>query len=454
MVSDYIYIVHCEQHLHTNIYKIGRTSQQEFRRFNGYPKNSELLLYIHVNDSHAIELELLTLFKEKYVQISSAGVEYFQGDVKEMVRDVVNICLNNFGNTIATPITNELLNIFPNYKYDYSFGGRHRLCLLRDNILYYIEDKQLKSCNVDKVFANNIIKHFLNDKNKLCIKNNVYFKYTEEIISQVINLFPYTFKNIITKDNVELYSYASFINHPEILFSCNCKIGTYYQSYNNNKLLNSNDTFINKQSYIISQSLLNTLFPFKVLFNDNEYGVIYEDVDIEDVECTSLDVRSVCFDNDVLLYYLLYSKFLVHKTCLVDDYVEDVNKYMKTIIQLYNDIISIDNIHELYNPFANAKTSDDVLQSYNNYMNVINCISKVKYNYGLYWLLTKDSIPLFKGKDIDSWLFHQYTGWIINVDLNYHDACKWWFDNTTQWIITNNDGHVIIKWNNILFHIN
>ena len=40
MVSDYIYIVHCEQHKDTNIYKVGRTAQQEFRRFNGYPKNT------------------------------------------------------------------------------------------------------------------------------------------------------------------------------------------------------------------------------------------------------------------------------------------------------------------------------------------------------------------------------------------------------------------------------
>ena len=81
MVSDYIYIVHCEQHKDTNIYKVGRTAQQEFRRFNGYPKNSELLLYIHVNNSLHVENIILELFKEKYEQILSAGVEYFKGVV-------------------------------------------------------------------------------------------------------------------------------------------------------------------------------------------------------------------------------------------------------------------------------------------------------------------------------------------------------------------------------------
>ena len=455
MVSDYIYIVHCEQHIHTNIYKIGRTSQQEFRRFNGYPKNSELLLYMHVDDSHTIELELLSLFKEKYTQITSAGAEYFQGDVKEMVKDVVSICLMNFGPTVTQPITDELMSIFPNYKYDYSFGGRHRLCLLRDNILFYIDEKKLMSCNVDKTFAENIFKYFKNDKSKLCIKNNVYFKYTEEIISQVVKLLPYTFKDIISNKQYNLLSYSSFINHPQNLFTCNCKIGIYYQSFNNNKLNNINDTFIVKQSYIISQTLMEQLIPYKILFNDEMYGVIYDDQDISHVDCDDLCLHSKCIDNDVILYSCLYNNLLKDKICLVDEYTDIVNKYLPTVSQLFNDVINVDTIDQLYNPFKDAINADDVLQSYNNYINVMSYITTdAKYNYGLYWLLTKDDISMFKGKDLIGWLFHQYTGWIINNEINYHDACKWWFNNTKYWIINNSDGKVNITWNDIVFNIN
>ncbi len=68
-----------------------------------------LLLYIHVNNSLHVENIILELFKEKYEQILSAGVEYFKGDVKDMINTVVAICLENFGTTEEISVTEELL---------------------------------------------------------------------------------------------------------------------------------------------------------------------------------------------------------------------------------------------------------------------------------------------------------------------------------------------------------
>lgn len=463
MVSDYIYIVHCEQHKHTNIYKIGRTSQQEFRRFNGYPKNSELLLYIHVNDSHAIELELLTIFKEKYKQITSAGVEYFQGDVHEMVKDIVKIALNNFDSTNTKPVKSDLINIFPNYKYDYSFGGRHRLCILKNNKLYYIEQKDLMSCEIDKVFSQRIFQFYKNDKNNNIIKNNVYFKYTEKIIEQIILLLPYNFSEIITDNNIDYFNYNSFLNNPQYLFSCNCKINNNYYiniNKNNNKYIINNQYFIHKNSFLISVNLIDKIIPFKTLFIDTHYGVIFDNEFTDDVDCVTVVNQSKSIENDVLLYYIFYNHVLCNKECLVENYTNIVDKYLNTIAKLINDIINIETIKELYDPFKDATSPDDVLQSYKNYIDVMTACNKNNlfddtFNYGLYWLLMKEqSDTLSLNDDINDWLFNEYTTWVQESKLNYHSACKWWFKNTQQWKINQFDTNKVkIDWNNISFQI-
>ena len=124
----------------------------------------------------------------------------------------------------------QLLNVFPNYKYDFSFGGRHRLCMLRvtnQANLYYIENKELQSCLVDITFANKIL------KSNIGIKNNIYFKYTEKLIDAVLNIIPYKYSiiyNETSNEKPQLYTHASFIDHPEILFSCNCQINIDYTS--------------------------------------------------------------------------------------------------------------------------------------------------------------------------------------------------------------------------------
>jgi hypothetical protein len=440
MVSDYIYIVHCEQHRDTNIYKIGRTAQQEFRRFNGYPKNSELLLYIHVNNSSHVENLILDLFKNKYEQILSAGVEYFKGDVKEMIKDITEISLQNFSVTEEKCISDDLLNIFPNYKYDISFGGRHRLCILKDYKLYYIVDKELKSIEINKNHYNNIIKH-------TNIKNNIYFKYTDKIINDILNIIPYHYK-IITEDEIKYIDYSQFLYNPDILFNINCKIDDKYIhiDHANDFVYIDNCKYYLKNRYLISVNLIKNIIPVKTMYIDTYYGVIFEDDYTDDVDCKTLITRSCYIENDILLFYIIYEYIIKDKECLVEGFKERCEKYLKDIVNIINDIVNINTIKFLYDPFKNAKTSKHIIKSFNNYFNVMNEICDDLYdeyfNYGLYWL---SNTKLNNYTTIDD-LFKQFTEWVKNKNLNYHSACKWWFNQ--QFYITDNK----LTWKNFIIN--
>lgn len=422
MVSDYIYIVHCEQHRDTNIYKLGRTAQQEFRRFNGYPKNSELLLYVHVNNSFYVENILLNIFKEKYEHITSAGAEYFKGDVKDMINTVISICLDNFGNTEERCVTNELISVFPNYKYDISFGGRHRLCMLKDYKLYYIVDKELKSINVSKLYYHNIIKH-------TSIKSNVYFKYTEKIINDILNIIPHSYK-ILTDHELCMIDYNQFLYNPELLFNVNCRVDNKYIHIDVDKEYIYIDKlkYYRKNKYLISIDLIKSIIPVKTMFIDTHYGVIFADDYTDDVDCKTLITRSCYIENDILLFYIIYEYILKDKECLVEGFKERCEKYLKDIVNIINDIVNIDTIKFLYDPFKNAKTKKNVLKSFNNYINVMQEICDNLYdeyfNYGLYWLCNDNIINYHSVDD----LFKQFTNWINSNNLNYLSACKWWFN--------------------------
>lgn len=72
------------------IYKIGKTCQDPIKRFNQYPKSSELILIIKVNDCHITEKKLLSIFNKKFTQRKDIGSEYFHGSVNEMISCIMN----------------------------------------------------------------------------------------------------------------------------------------------------------------------------------------------------------------------------------------------------------------------------------------------------------------------------------------------------------------------------
>ena len=88
------------------IYKIGKSTQSDFKRFKGYKKGGRLLYMSECYDCHELEKQLIDLFKTKYEL--KQGKEYFQGNFRRMVNDIQFACYNEQGDVaLDDVISNE-----------------------------------------------------------------------------------------------------------------------------------------------------------------------------------------------------------------------------------------------------------------------------------------------------------------------------------------------------------
>jgi len=90
---EYIYILKEREFIKTNedIYKIGKTRQDNLGRFNNYPNGSSLYLQYFCNNSDFIELRIIDSFKENFIQRLDIGREYFEGNIDEMMNNIYHI---------------------------------------------------------------------------------------------------------------------------------------------------------------------------------------------------------------------------------------------------------------------------------------------------------------------------------------------------------------------------
>jgi hypothetical protein len=97
-MREYIYLIQEREFIKTNeeIYKIGKSKQENLKRFNSYPKGSELLFQCICNDCNKIENELIKLFKEKYKLQKNIGNEYFKGNYIDMIKDIYDTIILNY----------------------------------------------------------------------------------------------------------------------------------------------------------------------------------------------------------------------------------------------------------------------------------------------------------------------------------------------------------------------
>lgn len=86
----YIYLLRTREFIRLNeqTYKIGKTRQKNLKRFDSYPKKSELMLKMFTPNVDADENMLIDLFKSKYKHMTDYGREYFNGDVHCMIDDI------------------------------------------------------------------------------------------------------------------------------------------------------------------------------------------------------------------------------------------------------------------------------------------------------------------------------------------------------------------------------
>lgn len=67
------------------VYKVGKTTQPDLKRFKSYPNGSELLFHSRCYDCTKAEKNILKVFRSTFVSRKDIGAEYFEGNVWEML---------------------------------------------------------------------------------------------------------------------------------------------------------------------------------------------------------------------------------------------------------------------------------------------------------------------------------------------------------------------------------
>lgn len=96
-MPQYIYMLREREFIASNqdIYKIGRSEQENCIRVVKYPKSSELICKNSCFDCLEMENYLIKLFKNKYIQRTDIGSEYFEGNVIQMHNDICMTIVND-----------------------------------------------------------------------------------------------------------------------------------------------------------------------------------------------------------------------------------------------------------------------------------------------------------------------------------------------------------------------
>ena len=93
---EYVYLIREREFIRLDefTYKIGRTTQSPNNRLNGYPKGSEVILFVNVDDCVKIEDIIIKVFTLKFKLMDEYGAEYFNGNKNDMIRTILKIILN------------------------------------------------------------------------------------------------------------------------------------------------------------------------------------------------------------------------------------------------------------------------------------------------------------------------------------------------------------------------
>ena len=90
---EYVYIIQEREFVKEGrpLYKIGRTKQEPNKRYVSYPKDSVLFMMLSVPNCQNAERAIKSIFKKKFKQDRSIGVEYFEGNIEEMKKEYLKL---------------------------------------------------------------------------------------------------------------------------------------------------------------------------------------------------------------------------------------------------------------------------------------------------------------------------------------------------------------------------
>jgi hypothetical protein len=173
MSAQYVYLIQEREFIKTseNIFKVGKSKQENNKRINQYPKQSKLILQILCDNCDILEKELIISFKNKYNHRKDIGNEYFEGEHEDMIKNIF-YTRNNF---------DDIIN-YEKIEKEKTQDALKRELLKKENDIKIQEEKKLilkqeKEFNIQK-------KELLKE---LITKQKENEKKQKELIKQAIN---------------------------------------------------------------------------------------------------------------------------------------------------------------------------------------------------------------------------------------------------------------------------
>lgn len=322
-MTEYIYLLQTREFIKTNenIYKIGKTKQENLKRICSYDNGTILICQFKCIDCDKLEKKLITLFKEKYEIQKDIGNEYFKGNCDDMRDDIYNYIKNE--NIIEDDEEciikddneniyhyypneeklNEIKEKFPCYKHDECFGGKQKL---------------VKICIEENIHGTVLSVYFIDDKFLYDIHRNISSEDESKYYNKLIN------RKIIIKNEIYDMNNKQFIN--KLIKS---KIKISIQSENINDIIEKYNLYkdrLYKSAYIVDNIILNNCIVNDVIYCDYIDNQLYIEFTIpccDDIkpwshETIKKEIRIMKI-NDKIYDYALLRKYTPYYIELKDD---------------------------------------------------------------------------------------------------------------------------------------
>lgn len=254
IMNNYIYLIQTREfkNMNQNVYKIGKTKQDNLTRINQYPKGSQLLLQQICHNCDILESLIIKEFRDKYIHRKDIGNEYFQGCYYEMIKD----------------IHNKIITCMKDYKVEDIIKKN------RDNV-EDINKENIEKNNIQNQINNNIkIKYIINNINSLSI-SHIKLKELYNIINSGLNCLSY----LIEKINFNKLEPRNHIFYTSSLNS------NYVYILKNNKVIKTNKTTFFDKVLLYSLKILES-------FCQNNNFILHE---IEKFEKKFLKLKELLF---------------------------------------------------------------------------------------------------------------------------------------------------------------
>ena len=213
----YIYLLQEREFIKTkeNIYKLGKTKQENLKRIQNYPNGTILNIQLECENCDINEKNLIIIFKQKFMQRIDIGTEYFEGDKYEMISIIYNVVMD-YNKIIETDnkiveTDNKIVETDNKIiESDNKIVETDNKIVKTDNKIVKTDNKIVKTDN--KIFKTDILCHICNftTKNKNEFEKHVRSKqHIDNLENKKNNIDDNTcskcFKSFSTKGNMNVH---------------------------------------------------------------------------------------------------------------------------------------------------------------------------------------------------------------------------------------------------------